>query len=160
MEIEVTQPYIPHLGRVCHNSKVITINTVTGDYITILVSVLQRGGVNGSEQSLYKSSMAIGVHLTGGMVLIKNRYGCDGIMDEIIIRQKIIESMLSIGFTHLQSSRIVNKFNECVTELTGETTYYTVEYPYGVSYRRYQSDTYHKKQWIKKCNIKTHRMLG
>jgi hypothetical protein len=166
MEIEVTKPYNRY--RECEDDNIRVINVWGDTYnFDILVGLTYRrpnGGdiscdvMSGGNSMIYKASIAIGVNFLGEMRLVKNRYNVDGSTDEVEIRQILFDTIIGIGFTHLESSRILTEFNTCVAEITDEHIIYSREYPYGVSRRRYMMTEY-KKMWVKKHTIKRHSLV-
>jgi len=168
MEIKVTKPYNRFLKREDNNLRVINVWGDTYNF-NILVGLTRREinplrvgnfghTMYGGYESLYRASIAVGVNFLGEMRLVKNRYGVDGSNDEHIIRQTIMDSIISVGFTHFEASRILTEFNTCVAEITDEHIIYSREYPYGVSRRRYMMTEY-KKMWVKKHTIKRHSLV-
>jgi len=163
MEIEVTKPYIRHMQRENDNARVINIYGGTYNF-DILVGLMYKQNINdsntlyGGTEPLHKASIVIGTDFLGQLNLIKNRYGMNGQTDEHEIRQAILDSMVSMGFTHLESSRIILEFNRCLSEIIGQEILYMREFPYGITRRRYMIDE-HKKTIIKKYCIKRHQLV-
>ena len=166
MEIEVTKPYNRFRQREDDNMCVINVWGDTYNF-DILVGLTNRRAINtnitsdtmmGGNEPLHRASMAVGVNFLGEMRLIKNRYGIDGSNDEHVIRQTIMDSIIGVGFTHFEASRILTEFNTCVAEITDEHIIYSREYPYGVSRRRYMMTEYNK-MWVKKHTIKRHNLV-
>lgn len=166
MEIEVTKPY--NRFRECEDENLRVINVWDDTYnFDILVGLTYRrpnGGdiscdvMAGGNRLIHRASIAIGVNFLGEMRLVKNRYGTDGSNDELEVRQILFDSIVGVGFSHLESSRILTEFNKCVAEITDEPVIHSREYPYGISRRRYMMTEY-KKTWVKKHMIKRHNLV-
>jgi hypothetical protein len=166
MNIEVLSPYNRFLKREDTNLRVINVYGRTGDNISILVGLTRRGihtneyhrnQMIGSSEPIYKASIVVSVSYLGDMSLVKNRFGVDGSSDEGEIRLLIKDSLLSLGFTHLECSRIMTEFNKCVTEITDQPIVYTIDYPHGVTYRRHMMNEYNKHM-VKK-RVTRHRLI-
>jgi hypothetical protein len=136
-------------------------------YVDILVGLthrqptgvgITRDFMSGGNEPLHRATVAIGVNFLGEMRLVKNRYGTDGSNDELEVRQILFDSIVSVGFTHFEASRILTEFNKCVSEITDEPVIHSREYPYGISRRRYMMTEY-KKMWVKKHTIKRHSLV-
>jgi hypothetical protein len=166
MEIEVTKPYNRFRQREDDNMRVINVwgDTYNFDILVGLTYRRPNGGdisteiMSGGNEPLHRATVAIGVNFLGEMRMVKNRYGINGSNDEVEVRQILFDTIVSVGFSHLESSRILTEFNKCVAEITDEPVVHTKEYPYGVSRRRYMiEDSW--KTWVKKYRIKRHSLI-
>lgn len=165
MTIEVTKPYNRFRKTEDENMRVINVwgDTYNFDILVGLTYRRPNGGdisceMSGGNEPLHKATVAITVNFLGEMRLVKNRYGVDGSNDELEVRQILFDTIVSVGFNHFESSRILTEFNKCVAEITDEHVIYSREYPYGVSRRRYMMNEY-KKLWVKKHTIKRHNLV-
>ncbi len=148
------------------NARIITVSDGDNE-LNIIVCLTYRNVMNGNRnvqelsggtEILHRASIAVGTNYLGELRLVKNRYGIDSINDEIVVRQTIFDSLLMAGFTHYQSSRILGEFNSCLAEILHEEIYYTKDYPYGVSRRRYMIEE-RERQMVKMYGIKRHSLV-
>jgi len=146
MQLEVRKPHNPFLNK--ENSSVRIIN-IWGDTfnIDILISEIidnhshfRHGSILCATSELYQSTMAIGVHRSGQLKLIKNRLGWVSDVGEIVVRQTVFDNLRSSGFNLRETNEILSVINKCITQLIHVPIVYSTRYPHGVSFLKYQMD--------------------
>lgn len=168
MIIEVTKPYNKFRQSEDENTRIINVLSDTHNF-NILVGLTTRhiltpsrmgdsGGnflILGGIEALHRASIAISVNFLGEMRLVKNRWSPESSNDELEVREILYDLMVSVGFNHFESSHILTVFNRCVADITDENIICSLEYPHGVSRRRYLKS----KLWVKKYTIKKHSLV-
>ena len=130
------------------------------DVVVGLTHTIHNGDVvmYGGQQNMYMATIAVGVNHLGELRLMKNRCGVDGLTDEVQIRKNIYNSLRDVfGITrNYDLIKFMTIFNGCISELTQTQIICDLEYPLGVSFRRYML---HKNRLTPRKHIKKHMLL-
>lgn len=111
----------------------------------------------GGEQNPYRTTIVVGVNHLGELRLMKNRWGVDGLTDEVQIREIINDTLrCQLGINHYDLIKFMTIFNGCISKISQTQIICNLEYPLGVSFHRYRLL---KKMLTPRKHIKKHKLL-
>ncbi len=131
------------------------IDVVVGlTYTTYSGHVIMYGG----QQNMYMATIAVGVNHLGELRLMKNRWGGEGLTNELEIRGHIYNSLREVFgiIRNYDLIKFMTIFNSCISEITQTQIICSLEYPLGISFRKYMS---HKNRLTPRKHIKKHMFL-